>query len=302
MKYRLTATVAAGALLATIALLGASSSLAQSDKTATIISNVTADNEVIVGGGNMTVSINTFSPSAIEIEAGETVTFRAAPGSTEIHNVIFDFSNGTVVSDVLVPFVPDRGHNHDYELVPPFNLGEPITQEQENGTKAIVAANKLAFTPSVVDPQGNVTYLIDEDELRSQLMQAFGESEVTTPAVPPQLSSNYTLEGSEKVLSSGIVLDIAGFFGGPPVEEDTLTGQTETSSDNAEHIDITGQNATTVTEEETEYPGPPFIPLSTFSVTFEEPGTYPFFCAFHPAMGGAVVVTEGQNDGIEPAP
>jgi hypothetical protein len=48
--------------------------------------------------------------------------------------------------------------------------------------------------------------------------------------------------------------------------------------------------------------GPPFPVVSSFTVTFEEPGTYSYFCAIHPWMSGQVVVggdaqteTQGQN-------
>lgn len=33
-----------------------------------------------------------------------------------------------------------------------------------------------------------------------------------------------------------------------------------------------------------------FPNVNTFTVTFEEPGTYEYFCAFHPAMYGTVTV------------
>ena len=36
--------------------------------------------------------------------------------------------------------------------------------------------------------------------------------------------------------------------------------------------------------------GPPFPVVSSFTVTFEEPGTYSYFCAIHPWMSGQVVV------------
>jgi plastocyanin len=35
---------------------------------------------------------------------------------------------------------------------------------------------------------------------------------------------------------------------------------------------------------------PPFPPVSSFTVTFQEPGTYPYYCAIHPWMLGQVVV------------
>jgi hypothetical protein len=37
--------------------------------------------------------------------------------------------------------------------------------------------------------------------------------------------------------------------------------------------------------------------LSNFTVTFEEPGTYEYFCAFHPGMFGQVVVGGGGGEG-----
>ncbi|HEV3433481.1 MAG TPA: hypothetical protein VG098_05780, partial [Nitrososphaera sp.] len=46
----------------------------------------------------------------------------------------------------------------------------------------------------------------------------------------------------------------------------------------------------------------PFPVVSSFTVTFEDPGTYSYFCAINPWMGGQVVVggdiqpeTQGQN-------
>jgi hypothetical protein len=36
--------------------------------------------------------------------------------------------------------------------------------------------------------------------------------------------------------------------------------------------------------------GPPFPPVSSFTVVFEEPGVYPYFCAIHPWMLGQVIV------------
>ena len=48
--------------------------------------------------------------------------------------------------------------------------------------------------------------------------------------------------------------------------------------------------------------GPPFPPISSFTVIFQEPGTYPYYCAIHPWMTGQVIVrgdtqteTLGQN-------
>ena len=37
---------------------------------------------------------------------------------------------------------------------------------------------------------------------------------------------------------------------------------------------------------------PPFPPVSSFTATFAQPGTYPYFCAIHPWMSGQVIVRE----------
>ncbi len=52
---------------------------------------------VAVGGGNITLSINQFSPQTVEIQPGESVTFFAPEDSFEVHNVMFDLSNGTTI-------------------------------------------------------------------------------------------------------------------------------------------------------------------------------------------------------------
>jgi hypothetical protein len=59
---------------------------------------------VAVGGGNITFSVNQFIPQITEIQPGENVTFFAPDGSIELHNVIFDLSNGTIISEKWLPF------------------------------------------------------------------------------------------------------------------------------------------------------------------------------------------------------
>ena len=68
-----------------------------------------ATQRVAVGGGNITISINQFSPQTVEIQPGESVTFFAPKDSTEVHNVIFDLSNGTTISGIGVPFTLPPG-------------------------------------------------------------------------------------------------------------------------------------------------------------------------------------------------
>jgi plastocyanin len=200
------------------------------------------EERVSVGGGNITVSVNQFSPAAVEIQTGESVTFYAPQNSTEMHNVIFDLSNGSTISDILLPFTLPSGISAEQaeslQLAPPFNLGESITQNMSDGTQAIIGANKVAFYPAVVDQEDNIRYLINQEELQQQTEQAVQRGLFE----PPSLSANYTMNGTETVVSSGIILDVSGF--------ESLEGeQAEVSAANmtAATTNGTNTNATAVT-------------------------------------------------------
>ena len=270
------------------------SSAGQGEITTTTTTGTTAPSgnnattqRVAVGGGNITLSINQFSPQTVDIQPGESVTFFAPPGSLEIHNVIFDLSNGTTISDIGVPFIlPSDGlggevaTNAAEELVPapPYNLGEPIIQNVPGGTtQAIIGFNKVAFYPTVVEQNGNVRYL-EEEELKRQMLQ-MGQAFEQGTTMPSPLSTFYTMDGNESVVSSGILLDVNGFA----ALEELFPGEAGRPS-----------------QEEAAAPPPPQFPiLGSFTVTFSEPGTYNYFCAFHPGMFGQVVVSnneEGQTN------
>jgi plastocyanin len=237
-----------------------------------------ATQQVAVGGGNITNSINQFLPQTAEIQPGESVTFSASNGSTEVHNVIFDLTtNGTTTTmlDVGVPFtLPTEALGGEVptdvseELVPalPNSLAEPIIQNMSDGTQAIIGFNKIVFYPAVVDQNGNVGYL-DEEELRRQMEASMQQQGMS---IPSNLSTSYTMDNTERVVSSGIILDVSGFAaleeaGGGRSQEERLQ----------------------------EFPLPAYPILSSFTVTFEQPGTYEYFCAFHPGMFGQVVVVGG---------
>ena len=233
---------------------------------------------VAVGGGNITLSINQFSPQRVQIQPGESVTFFAPQGSTEVHNVLFDLTNGTTISDVGVPFIlpsdiigGEVPTDVSQELLPapPYNLGEPIIQNTTttDGTaQAIIGFNKVAFYPAVVDQNGNVRYL-EEEELNSQMLQMGQAFEQGTP-MPSPLSTSYTIDGTESIVSSGIVLDVNGFAA---LEE-------------------------LFPEDGGASPHPQFPFLGSFTLTFSQPGTYDYFCAFHPGMFGQVVVGGSMED------
>jgi plastocyanin len=265
--------------IASIDEQGGSTITTTTTNTGTIPTPTAPDNatqRVAVGGGNITNSINQFLPQTAEIQPGESVTFFAPNGSTEVHNVIFDLSNGTIISDIGVPFILPSdvlGGEVPTEVseellpAPPYNLAEPIIQNTTDGTQAIIGFNKIAFHPAVVDQNDNVIYL-EEEELTSQMEESMQQGMF----IPANLSTSYTMDGTERVVSSGIMLDVAGFAaleeeGGGPQQEEGV--------------------------QEEEFPPPAYPILSSFTVTFEEPGTYGYFCAFHPGMFGQVVVGGG---------
>jgi len=240
--------------------------------TTTNTSTNAADNirgRVAVGGGNLTHSINQFSPSSLQISTGENVTFYAPSGSTELHNVVFDLSNGTAISSIELGFILPPGFSpQTLQLAPPDNFGEPIIQNMTDGRQSIVALNKVLFHPSAVNQNGDATFL-HEHEFSQLMQQGLG--------MPPSLSANYTMQGNEVVVSSGLMLDVMGFA---PLEQESAGGEEQQQPQE--------QTPPSATEEESLPPAYPI--LSNFTVTFNEPGAYPFFCAFHPGMTGVVNV------------
>ena len=255
------------------------------------------EERVSVGGGNMTISVNQFSPAAVEIQTGESVTFYATQNSTEVHNVIFGLSNGSTISDILLPFTLPSGISAEQaeslQLAPPFNLGEPIIQNMSDGTQAIIGANKVAFYPAIVDQDNNTRYLIDQEELQQQTEQAMQQGLFE----PPSLSANYTMNGTEAVVSSGIILDVSGF---EALEEGGGGEASAANTTTTVMTNDTNTNASAAIEGgEGEVPPLQYPILNDFTVTFEEPGTYEYFCAFHPGMYGIVTVAgeEGEAAG-----
>ena len=204
-------------------------------------------------GSNETIQHYTYDPQTVEINAGESVTWFTPAEFPDLHTVTF-VQDPSIVSDILLPFaVPAGGGATDFELLPPFNTGEPVIIPTPDGREAIVALNKHGWYPAVVGANNQTTYLEGTD------IQA-------------------TLNSTVRALNSGIILPPM-----PPTGE-AQPNSTETGTAGEQQL------------------GPPFPIVSSFTVTFEEPGTYPYFCAIHPWMTGQVVVsgdipaeTQGQN-------
>ena len=126
---------------------------------------------------------------------------------------------------------------------------------------------------------------------------------------PSPLSTSYTMDGTERIVSSGIVLDVNGFAALEELFPEEETGGASQEELAAEDNQVIATNSTTTPsispEEETigqqeeqveEFPPSPFPVLGSLTVTFNEPGTYDYFCAFHPGMFGQVVVVSGSGE------
>jgi plastocyanin len=311
--------IAAAAILIAAGVTG-SALLTPQQILASVDNAIEAEERVAVGGildGNLTVSVNQFSPAAVEIQTGETVTFYAPDNSTEVHNIVIDMSNGTIISGNELPFILPQGADPEQqlELAPPFNFGEFIIQEQQpDGRQAIITLNKAVYYPTVADQENNTRYLIDVEEHEQLVEEARQEGFFE----PQNLSANYTLNGTEIVVTSGIILDVGGFdalFAEEEGEAANMTAATNATDTNATTTteaatspippaEIGQENATTAAAEqegggEEEFPPLPYPILNSFTVTFEQPGTYEYFCTFHPGMFGIVTVAGEEGEAAE---
>ena len=292
------ATILISAGITGSALLTPQQVLASIDNT---IEEEEEEERVAVGGildGNLTVSVNQFSPAAVEIQTGESVTFYAPENSTEVHNVIFDLSNDSIISGLELPFILPQGVDPEQmELAPPFNFGESIIQEQQpDGRQAIITLNKAVYYPTVADQENNTRYMIDVAE-HHQLVE---EARQQGLFEPHDLSANYTMNGTERVVTSGIILDVGG-FDALFAEEEGEPANTTTAATPIPPAEIGQENGTEAAtdeggEEEEEFPPLPYPILNSFTVTFEQPGTYEYFCAFHPGMWGIVTVAGEEGE------
>jgi plastocyanin len=221
-------------------------------------------------GSNATVQYYTYTPHTVEINAGESVTWVSPADLSDIHTVTFVLDQN-VISDIILPFA--MSGNTSFELVPPFNIGDPITIQAPDGREAIVALNKQAWNPAVVDANNQTTYLNGTD-------------------------IHYTMDGTEKVINSGILIPQPASMN-EAVDQNSSSAATDGEAGAAAATNETASmNNTTNQATEGGQPqlGPPFPPVSSFTLTFEEPGRYAYFCAIHPWMSGEVIV-RGEGDG-----
>jgi plastocyanin len=255
----------------------------------------------IAEGSNATVQYYTFTPQSVEINAGDSVTWFSPAELSDIHTVTF-VQDPSIISDILLPFaVPAGGGATDFELLPPFNSGEPLIIPTPDGREAIVVLNKHAWYPAVVGANNQATYLegTDIQTTLNSTVRALNSGIILPPMPPtggPQPNSTETgTTGEPQIASEASLIN----------ETTTTTNATGTTTDVLTVPDDQGTSQPTEGATVEQQFGP-FPLVSSFTVTFEEPGTYPYFCAIHPWMVGQVVVggdtqTETQPE-LQPEP
>lgn len=141
--------------------------------------NTTTTTATVVeaGGGNATVALNRFSPQTVEINAGESVTWLNPTQVPEPHTVTFILSNESH-TEIFAPFSVDNAT--EFMSIPPdFNSQPTIIPQGPEGKKLVIALNDRAFSPYMIDAEGNVEHL--------------------------PLNANYTITGTEKYVNSGTI-------------------------------------------------------------------------------------------------
>lgn len=157
---------------------------------------------VKAGAGGAVAPLTWFFPRNAEIKVGETVTWNNPTSVAEPHTVTFAF--GGALPAVDAPFI--IGNDTEFTALPPGSNAEPLSFPGENGTMVLVAANARSWNPTIIDADGNVTYL------------------------PP--NGNYTVTGTEQYVNSGLIWPQGQAPPGvPQIESFSLTFTTEGSYD-----------------------------------------------------------------------
>ena len=233
-SYRIGVLIATTTIFVIATILSpADLSFAQTASSSSITTTTpqTASQRVAIGQGSTeTIQYYTYTPQSIEINVGESITWFSPAELVDVHTVTF-VSDPSIQSDIILPFAVSTGET--FELLAPFNTGNPLIIQAPDGRDAIAGLNKDAWYPTVIDANNQTTYLNGTD-------------------------IQYTIGGNERLVNSGIIL--------PP---------TPPAAGTAPQM------------------SPPFPPVSSFTATFAQPGTYPYFCAIHPWMTGQVIVREG---------
>ena len=134
----------------------------------------TNETKVQAGNGNGSMALTLYSPNQVEIVSGQSVTWYNPTAVAEPHTVSFILDNNAK-ADLVAPFA--ISNNSDLSPLDPNSNSEPLLTPDGN---AIIAVNKRAFNPVVIDSIDQVT--------------------------PLKQNAIYTLTGTEKYVNSGWLL------------------------------------------------------------------------------------------------
>jgi plastocyanin len=302
---------------------------------------VSAANEVnaVIGGGEAGIAVNVFSPAAITVKVGDTVTWTNP--YTEPHSVAFQADDGVEIVEAEAALNKREGRSFDGRRTFSSGLFAAAGMWAANGSSYSVWFQELGdytffctihpgmeVTVSVVESE---TPAIDEDAIDQRIDKGLklGLAAADAIKVPgPTTGSNgkkvWTIPTPPSVPYEGSVVDVLRFT---PAEINIGAGDT-----------VTWQNDSFTPHTVTFLPGPPpegfspFVPAvsstnyspgtflnsgiivndqigdvfggigQSFSLTFDKPGTYQYICALHADSGmvGVINVGAAGSGGIAP--
>ncbi len=165
---------------------------------ATPQTNVTSAVNVEAGAGNASMSLSVFSPQTVEISTGESVTWINPTKVPEPHTATFILSNETY-AEIFTPFSVDN-YTQFRPVQPNANSEPTIVPQGPEGTKLVVALNDRAFSPFVIDAEGNIERLAPNASYNMKGTEKYVNSgtitpkELTPPAWPPINEFTVTFE------------------------------------------------------------------------------------------------------------
>lgn len=131
-------------------------SISNSSNNTTSASLTKGDNYAIkVGAGNHSVSITQYFPPYVEIKTGDSITWYNGVDVPNPHTVTFirDLDN---IEKIGLPFLVPNNTKFTPVL---SNLGEPLEEMTDNGTRAVMMLNARALTPTVITSDDQVIHL-----------------------------------------------------------------------------------------------------------------------------------------------
>ena len=115
--------------------------------------------KVAAGGGNATAPWTIFVPQRVEVKEGQSVTWHNPTKDVgEPHTVTFVLDNSTMAGVVSPLGVPSTTK---FDALPPGSNNEAVLLPDTNGsaTNTILAVNARTYQPTLIDAQGNVTFM-----------------------------------------------------------------------------------------------------------------------------------------------